>query len=191
MIIYLEGSEVSCSNESAGLEKSKGYSLLLISERRGSMRRGRAAGVELDVELPAGLERYRSRSSSFMPNGYPWSFNFFSKSETLLIFFCAYVTISMNKKAKLARLSSAFRLRLRFRSYIVLRFVGTRRPAPANDGVDEVDGRESWVYVGLEYLVEASDDGIAILTDCARRETHLASRSCQGSVTDFKDWDIT
>lgn len=42
--------------------------------------------------------------------------------------------------------------------------------------MDEADGRDSWVYVGLEYIVEVIDGGAVIVTDCALRETHLASR---------------
>lgn len=89
MIMYFEESEVSCSRESAGREKSNGYSLLLMSVSRGRILKGLAAGVEDAVALPAGLDRYKSRSRSFIPRGYPCSFNFFSKSDTLLIFFCA------------------------------------------------------------------------------------------------------
>lgn len=69
----------------------------------------------------------------------------------------------MNKKAKLARLSSAFRLRFRFRSYIVFRFVGTLKPAAGNDGVDEADGLDSCEYVGLVYIVDITDGGIAMV----------------------------
>jgi hypothetical protein len=60
--MYSPGFVVDCSNESAGREKSKGYSFVVSKVNNGSNLNGRLATPLVDVldeleELPAGVDR--------------------------------------------------------------------------------------------------------------------------------------
>jgi hypothetical protein len=62
IIMYSPGFVVDCSNESAGREKSKGYSFVVSKVSNGNNLNGRLATPLVDVldeleELPAGVDR--------------------------------------------------------------------------------------------------------------------------------------
>jgi hypothetical protein len=67
------------------------------------------------------------------------------------------MTISEKSRAKLDRLSSALRLRLRFRSYIVLRLLGTR--SPVEGGCDILDWPFSCVDGAFIVDIVVTDEG--------------------------------
>jgi len=67
---------------------------------------------------------------------------------------------------------------------MVLRLEGSRRPAAAKEGAEELDGRDSCVWVGLEYIAEAGDGGKDVSVHCARRKFHHLMGTREGTCED-------